>query len=147
MPTNLWLALLVFFLGVISVLGFGLISASMFMLINAKGWNDPVKWVIGTLQGLVCAVYFPITILPNWLQKLALCLPQTYAIDALRRLFLATSPRGVTLATQGWFSLAPLSADVLILCFLLLLLLPLGLLFFKLGLRKAKNDGCLSRWT
>lgn len=148
MPTSLYLVLLVFILGVVSVLGFGLISASMFMLINAKGWNDPVKWIVSTLQGLVCGIYYPITILPNWLQKIGLCLPQTYAIDAVRRLFLRISPSTITLSPQEWFSFTtPLGADILILCLFLLFLLPLGFFSFKLGLRKAKSDGCLSRWT
>jgi len=148
MPTSLYLVLFVFILGVVSVLGFGLISASMFMLINAKGWNDPVKWIVSTLQGLVCGIYYPITILPNWLQKIGLCLPQTYAIDAVRRLFLRISPSTITLSPQEWFSFTtPLGADILILCLFLLFLLPLGFFSFKLGLRKAKSDGCLSRWT
>lgn len=150
MPTSLCLVLLVFILGIVSVLGFGLISASMFMLINAKGWNDPIKWIVSTLQGLVCGIYYPITILPDWLQKIGLCLPQTYAIDAVRRLFLGISPSTITLSPQEWFSFTPLGAlgaDILILCLFLLFLLPMGFLSFKLGLKKAKSDGCLSRWT
>lgn len=130
-------------LAAIAVLGFGLISASMFMLINAKGFNDPVGWLVMVLQGLVTGAYFPIDQLPAVLQAMAKGLPQTYAIDAARRLLLpetATTP----LVTIG--GLSPLQSDFLLLAFFLGILPVLGWFAFRAGLRKAQRDGGLSRW-
>ncbi len=75
-------------LAAVAVLGFGLMSAAMFMLINAKGWNDPISWLVGILQGLVTGALFPIAELPAVLQVTAKCLPQTYAIAVARRTLL-----------------------------------------------------------
>ncbi len=140
---DMLLALLVLALAALGVLGFGLMSAAMFMLINAKGWNDPIAWLVSVLQGLVTGVYFPIALLPGWLHTLALWLPQTYALDAARRLLLHTS--GSPLLGAG--TLQPLQADLIVLFVFALLLPLLGASLFAAGLTKAKQDGGLSRWT
>ena len=144
---NYGMAVVVLLLSILSVLGFGLMSGAMFMLINAKGWNDPIKWTISTLQGLVCGVYFPISVLPGWLQKVSLCLPQTYAIDAARRVMLTQAAIRETVPIHSLLPTSPLIADVLVLVIFTVILIPLGWLIFKLGLVKARRDGGLSRWT
>lgn len=130
-------------LAAVAVLGFGLMSAAMFMLINAKGFNDPIGWLIGVLQGLVTGAYFPIAELPVWLQVMAKCLPQTYAIDAARRLLLPETTTGALVRIGG---LSPLQSDFLVLALFLVVLPALGWLMFRAGLRKAQRDGGLSRW-
>jgi hypothetical protein len=127
----------------LAVLGFGFMSAATFTLLNAKGWNDPIAWIVGILQGLVTGVYFPITVLPGWLHALALLLPQTYALDAARRLLLNSA------STPALLHVAHLSAvqsNLLALGVAALLLPCLGAGLFT-GLAKARNDGDLSRWT
>jgi ABC-2 type transport system permease protein len=139
---DMLLAGLVIVLGLVAVLGIGFISASTFMLINAKGFNDPVAWAVGILQGLVAGAYFPPADLPTPLYALARLLPQTYAIDALRRLLLADHPP--TLARIG--SLSPLASDLLLLtCFTTVTTIA-GFTTFRAGMRKARADGGLSRW-
>jgi ABC-2 type transport system permease protein len=143
-PSNLLLALLALALATLAVLGFGFASAAMFMLINAKGNNDPISWLVGVLQGLVTGVYFPTTLLPTPLAAAALLLPQTYAIDVAHRLLLpdAETPR---LPVHG--ALPPVTVDLLVLLFLAVVLPILGGLVFRSGVRKARRDGGLSRWT
>ncbi len=138
------LTLLALLLAAVAVLGFGLMSAAMFMLINAKGWNDPISWIVGILQGLVTGVYFPITLLPGWLHALAMLLPQTYAIDAARRLLLANAGSPPLLEIG---SLSAVQADPIALACAALILPALGAALFAAGLAKARNDGGLSRWT
>jgi ABC-2 type transport system permease protein len=141
------MALGVLVLSILSVLGFGYMSAAMFMLANAKGGNEPINWFISTLQGLVSGVYFPISVMPNWLQWISLCLPQTYGIDAARRLLLVGKSGDVTIPTQALLPFSPLVTDIMMLILFIVILLPLGLWVFKLGLNKAKVDGGLSRWS
>lgn len=142
--TNVLLAMLVLALAALAVLGFGFMSAATFTLLNAKGWNDPIAWIVGILQGLVTGVYFPISVLPGWLHALALLLPQTYALDAARRLLL-NSAGTPALLHAGQLS-APQS-DLLALGVAALVLPGLGAALFAAGLAKARNDGGLSRWT
>jgi ABC-type polysaccharide/polyol phosphate export permease len=130
-------------LAVIAVLGFGLMAASTFMLINAKGFNNPVSWLIGILQGLVTGAYFPVQELPSVLQGIAKCLPQTYAIDIARRLLLDTTPT-TSLLTIGFLS--PVASSFVMLSGFVLLVPALGAWMFHLGMRKAQSDGGLSRW-
>lgn len=132
----------VILLATIAVLGIGFISASMFTLINAKGFNDPISWVVGVLQGLVAGAYFPPSELPGPLHTLALLLPQTYAIDAVRRLLLDDDQP--LLAQFG--SLSPLATDLVILSIATSITVTLGAVCFQLGLCKARADGALSRW-
>lgn len=131
-------------LAVIAVLGFGLMAASTFMLINAKGFFNPVSWLIGILQGLVAGAYFPIQELPGLLQAIAKCLPQTYAIDIARRLLLDAAP-SASLLTFG--SLSPVASGFLMLAGFVIVLPALGGWMFRLGMRKAQLDGGLSRWS
>jgi lipooligosaccharide transport system permease protein len=142
-PGDALLAVAALLLAAVAVLGFGLISAAMFMLINAKGFNDPVGWLVMVLQGLVTGAYFPVDQLPPVLQAMARCLPQAYAIDAARRLLLPDTETA-PLVTVG--VLSPLASDFLLLALFLTILPPLGWLTFRTGLRKAQRDGGLSRW-
>ena len=115
----------------------------MFMLINAKSWKDPVGWLVMVLQGLVTGAYFPVHQLPAALQAMAKCPPQTYAIDAARRLLLPETETAPLLTIGG---LSPLASDFLVLALFLVALPTLGWLTFRAGLRKAQRDGGLSRW-
>jgi ABC-type polysaccharide/polyol phosphate export permease len=143
-PQEALTALAALLLAAVAVLGFGLMSAAMFMLINAKGGNDPVSWLIGILQGLVTGAYFPVSELPALLQALAKCLPQTYAIDVARRMLLAD---GAVAPVVTIGSLSPLQSDFVMLGGFVLVLPVLGILLFRKGLRKARFDGGLSRWS
>jgi ABC-2 type transport system permease protein len=142
-PGEVLLAVAALLLATIAVLGFGLMSAAMFTLINAKGFSNPVSWLVGVLQGLVTGAYFPVSELPGWLQAMAKCLPQTYAVDAARRLLLDDAA-GAPLVTIG--ALSPLASDLVILGGFLVVLPALGAWLFRLGMRKAQADGGLSRW-
>lgn len=130
-------------LAAVAVLGFGLMSAAMFMLINAKGWNDPISWLVGILQGLVTGAFFPIAELPTVLQVMARGLPQTYAIDIARRLLLDDH------SAAPLVPIGPLSAvqsDFVLLGGFVVVLPLAGAMLFRAGLRKARFDGGLSRW-
>jgi ABC-2 type transport system permease protein len=137
------LALVALVLGALGTLGFGLMSGAMFMLLNAKGWNDPVAWLVGILQGLVAGAYFPVTLLPGPLHAVALLLPQTYAIDAARRLLLPGASLPPLVGTGG---LSPVASDLAALSVLSAVVLAAGTVLFRAGLEKARRDGGLSRW-
>jgi ABC-type polysaccharide/polyol phosphate export permease len=142
-PSDLVLSIVALFMCVLAVLGFGLMSAAMFMLVNAKGWNDPVGWLVLMLQGLVTGAYFPVHELPTFLMLVAKLMPQTYAIDLARRLLLSGPEPGPLLRIG---ELTAVQVDVLILFVFLMIVPPMGAWCFRAGLRKAQRDGGLSRW-
>ena len=60
--------LVVLILAVIALTGLGLAGASTFTLLNAKNWDsNPIGWLVGFGVTLLSGVYFPPTVLPEWL--------------------------------------------------------------------------------
>jgi ABC-type polysaccharide/polyol phosphate export permease len=142
-PGEVMLTALALLMSAVAVLGFGLLSASMFMLVNAKGFNDPIGWVVLVLQGLVTGAYFPVHELPALLRLLAMGMPQTYGIDLARRQLLP-GPAPEPILRLG--SLSPAQSDLIMLALFVLIVPLLGIWCFRAGLRKAQIDGGLSRW-
>lgn len=59
----------------------GIIAGSLIIYFKR---GDPLAWFISSLTGLIGGVYFPISVLPGWLETVARLVPVTYALDALR---------------------------------------------------------------
>lgn len=145
-PSSWSAAVLVFVLGAVAVLGLGLISASTFSLLNAKGNDEPLGWGIHLLQGLVTGLYFPVMLLPHFMQYVGLLLPHTYAIDSMRRLFLSHSSPPSLLVHQ-WFGADPIIVNIGCLCACIGIYMPLGIHLFARGMKKSREVGSLSRWS
>jgi len=122
---------LILILTVTSLVGLGMISAS-FILVFKRG--DPLNWLITNFSTLLSGVYFPVTILPIWLQKISSLIPFTYTLNTLRHALLSGSS-GIT----------PLR-DMFILVFFSIVFLPLGIFSIHYGLRKAKIKGSLGQY-
>ncbi|MFH2204590.1 MAG: ABC transporter permease [Elusimicrobiota bacterium] len=58
------------------------VLAGSFILYFKRG--DPVNWIMGTLSQFLGGVYFPVAVLPSWLGGLALLLPVTHGLHAMR---------------------------------------------------------------
>ena len=89
---------------------------------------------------LVSGVYFPVEVLPGWLQPFAAISPATYALSASRKLLGIDGP----VTTDG----APLAAvlpELLILTLMGALMIPLGLYVFARVEAWAKRTGKLKR--
>jgi ABC-2 type transport system permease protein len=128
---NIPAAILILILNTICFSAIGIIAASM-ILIFKKG--DPLTWIFGSLSGLLGGTLYPITIMPDFLQKIAEILPITHALRAMRHAVI-----------QG-YSLAALSSDILFLLVFALALIPISMIIFKLALKKAKKDGSLVKY-
>jgi len=138
-PQHLGLFCLVLVLAILAISGFGLVSASTFLLWDVKGSVEPVSWVVTTIAGLVSGTMFPPEIFLIYfppLYYLAKAIPHTYALDALRRIWL----NGDTLATPI------IQQEMLILCVFCVILLPLGVGMFLYGIKRAERTGKLARW-
>ena len=128
---NILAAIIILVLSTICFSAIGIMAAGM-ILIFKRG--DPLTWVFGTVSSLLGGTLYPITIMPLWLQKIAMLLPITHALRAMRHAII-----------QG-YSLKALSLDIYLLMFFCLVLVPISLVVFKFALKKAKKDGSLMKY-
>jgi len=118
-------------LALLSHLPIGILSAG-FILIFKRG--DPVTLILGHVSALLGGVYFPLQVLPQWVQNVAQFLPFTHALEGLRQ------------AVLNGKGLGELGTQVAILGAFAVVLLPLSLAFFAWTVRQAKRLGTLSQF-
>lgn len=127
----------ILFLLIVGLSGIGLISASMFILADAKGEIEPINWAMSTMTLLVSGVLFPYESFLDFFPPLyyvAIALPQTWAISGIR---------GLIFEGGGVESALPILG---ILALFALILFPLGVAMFRLGIRKGERMGSLAKW-
>mgnify|MGYP001573180454 CR=1 FL=1 len=124
-------AVIVLVLAILSFSALGIISAS-FIMVFKRG--NPLGWIMASLEGLIGGVYFPVTVLPAWLQIAAKFFPITYAI------------RAIELAVYRGYPPARLLGEIGFLLAFSVVLLPASLAFFKFSVRKARRDGSLGQY-
>jgi ABC-2 type transport system permease protein len=128
---NVPAALLVMVLSIASFSGIGLLSAAIVLIVK-KG--DPVGWLLGGASSLLAGVYYPISVLPGWLEPFSRILPLTYALDAMRLAMLKGS------------SIFELRFDILVLLGFTVIFTPLAFVAFRRALRRAKMEGSLIQY-
>jgi ABC-2 type transport system permease protein len=128
---NYWAALVVLAVCSVSLVGFGVVAAVMPLLSPEKG--QQVTYIISALLLLVSGVYYPVKVLPEWMQVMAQFSPVTYALEGSRAALLG----GANLP-QMWDSLWPLLIMGVV-------FVPMGLFVFNLGESYAKRTGKLKR--
>jgi ABC-2 type transport system permease protein len=128
---NFLTAVVVLILSIASFSGIGILSAAVVLVVK-KG--DPIAWLFGGVSTLLAGVYYPITVLPDWLTPLSHVLPMTYALDAMR------------LAMLRGYSLSQIRLDVLALLGFTVVLTPLAFLAFRKALKQAKREGSLIQY-
>ena len=128
---NYWGALLVLVLCSVSLVGFGTVAAVLPLLSPEKG--QQVSYIVSSLLLLVSGVYYPVDVLPGWMQAIATVSPVTYALDGSRQALL----EGAGVA-QLWEDIWPLIIMGVV-------FVPLGLWIFHVGESYAKRTGKLKR--
>jgi len=136
--SNLPDVLVILILAVAALTGLGLAGGSTFTLLNAKRWGaNPVEWLVGFGVTLLSGVYFPPTVLPKWLQRVGEYLPQTHALHAARLVLSGGATLGDPMIADNITFLLKFTA----------LTLPIGVILFAAGIRKAEREGSLTRWS
>jgi ABC-2 type transport system permease protein len=113
----------------VSFIGVGMMTAVLPLISPEKGTQ--LGFVAQGLMLVVSGVYYPVSVLPTWMQWIAKISPATYALRGNRRQILEGSG-------LAW-------ADVWPLLVIGTLSIPLGLLVFRAGERYAKKHGKLKR--
>jgi len=78
---DLLAAVTVFFLTVIAFAGFGMLWASVVMLVKR---GDSIMSLAGSLMILLSGVIFPVSMLPGWMSSLAEFIPLTHGLEGMR---------------------------------------------------------------
>lgn len=128
---NVVSTLVITVLSIISFKSLSMISAG-FILVFKKG--DPVSWLISIFVELLGGVYFPVTVLPEWLEIISRFFPVTYAI------------RSVEMAIYQGATLSDLSSDIFGLVCFSIVLLPAGIFTLRYAVNQAKRDGSLTQY-
>lgn len=121
----------ILFLTTFSFYSFGLFSASYVLVFKKGSFVEPLLEGFSSFLG---GVYFPLTLLPLWVQKISNFIPLTYMLRTFRLCLLKGTP------------LASLGTDLLILVLLTLVLFPISVWTFGKALKKAKKDGSLTHY-
>jgi ABC-2 type transport system permease protein len=124
-------ALVVLAVGSISFFGIGLMTAVLPLISPERGMQIGV--VAHGMILVVSGIYYPVSVLPGWMQALSTISPATYALDGIRDAILD----GASLSTMG-DELWPLVVIGVV-------SIPLGLAVFGAGERYAKRNGKLKR--
>jgi ABC-2 type transport system permease protein len=124
-------ALLLLAVASLSFVGIGMVTAVLPLISPEKGAQ--LGFVAQGLLLVVSGVYYPVSVMPEWMQWLARLSPATYALDGIRDAVLDGAGVGAV-----WGDLWPLAL-------MGMGAIPLGLLVFRTGERYAKRTGKLKR--
>ena len=126
----------------LAFVGLGLMAAALPVMSPERGAE--ATHIFQGLLLLVSGVYYPVEVLPVWLQPLSWISPATYSLAACRKLVGVGNPASTPEQLAG----APLSAvtfELLMLALMGVLLIPLGLWVFGRIELWAKHTGKLKR--
>src|SRR5436189_6122303 len=122
-------ALVILMIASISFIGIGMMTAVLPLISPEKGTQ--LGFVAQGLMLVVSGVYYPVSVMPEWMQWIAKISPATYALRGCR----ASIVEGAGLE---WANVWPL-------LIIAVLATPIGLAIFKVGERYAKKHGKLKR--
>jgi ABC-2 type transport system permease protein len=130
---NYLTAVFMLLVGSISFIGFGIGAAVLPLLYTEKGMQ--MSFIVRAILLLISGVYYPIEVLPAWMQPLARISPATYVLDGLRAGLLYNKP---IWSPEIWNNTWPLIISAI-------LSVPLGIYIFGIAERYAKRTGRLKR--
>ena len=138
---NLSGMLVVVLTGSVAFTGMGLIAAILPVMSPEQGAQ-----ATNILQGavlLISGIYYPVSVLPTWLQPFSYISPATYVLSASRKL-IGIDPESGVLTGQG-VSLSEVWPELMILAVMGICMVPFGLWIFSIVENWAKRTGKLKR--
>jgi len=128
---NLVTALVLMFVGSLSIVGIGMMAATLPLIWVERG--DQMVFVLQSLLLLISGVYYSVEILPEWMQLIASFSPATYILDGVRQGLIDGVP------------ITDLGGHLLPLAVMAVVFIPLGVWVFGKAERYAKRTGKLKR--
>ena len=115
----------------VSFIGIGMMTAVLPLISPEKGMQ--MGFIAQGILLVISGVYYPVSVLPQWMQWLSTISPATYAL------------RGIRHAILNGDGVAALWGDIWPLLVIGVVAIPLGLFIFGVGERHAKRHGKLKR--
>lgn len=128
---NVGAALLILAVASFSFLGFGTIVAVFPLMSPEKG--SQIAGIVEGILLMVSGVYYETSVLPAWMQKIAVFSPATYTLRGMRRALIEGA------------SISQLTDCLVPLVIMGIILIPLGLRIFEWGETHCKRTGKLNR--
>jgi len=128
---NFAAALVVLAVASVSFIGIGMMTAVLPLISPEKGMQ--MGFIAQGVLLVISGVYYPVSVLPQWMQWLSTISPATYALRGIRHAIL--NGAGVTTLWGDIWPLIVIGAVAV----------PLGLYIFGVGERHAKRHGKLKR--
>ncbi|MDQ2951270.1 MAG: ABC transporter permease [Chloroflexota bacterium] len=128
---NVLSAVVLLAVGALAFIGLGIASAAFPLMWTEKGLQ--MAYILQAVVLLVSGVYYPVSVLPGWMQLLSVISPATYVIRGMRAA-LMDGADVVTLWPEVWPALVVGVISI-----------PLGLRLFVAVERYAKKTGRLKR--
>ncbi len=119
--------------GSVSFIGFGIAASVLPLLFTERG--SQMSYIVRAVLLLVSGVYYPVKVLPGWMQPLASISPATYVLNGLRAALLNNQ---VIWSTEIWSYTWPLIITGIV-------SIPISIYIFKIAERYAKRTGKLKR--
>ena len=124
-------AMLLLAIASVSFIGIGMMTAVLPLISPEKGTQ--IGYIAQGLMLVVSGVYYPVSVLPQWMEWIATVSPATYAL------------RGIRAAIIDGDGVGLLWGDIWPLILIGVVSIPLGLWIFNRGERYAKRHGKLKR--
>jgi len=139
---NLFGVFIVLLVSMLAFVGLGLMAAVLPVMSPERGAE--ATHIFQGLLLLVSGVYYPVAVLPKWIQPLSALSPATYTLSACRKLVGIGNPASTPEHLAG----APLSSvmfELVVLVLMGVVLIPSGLWVFGRVEQWAKHTGKLKR--
>jgi ABC-2 type transport system permease protein len=128
---DLFAALTIFLLTVLSFMGVGILWAAVVLLVKR---GESLMMVAGYVVVISTGIFFPVSMLPPWLQKVSAIIPLTPALDAMRSALLNGS------------SIVQLAPLLLKMVGFAVVLMSVGILGFTAAVNLARKTGSLTQY-
>ena len=128
---NLPSGLLILFMLVLATVPFGIVASSFLIAFRRAG---PLQTLVVLFSQFLGGIYYPVNMIPTWVEKVSWALPVTYALRAFR---------SVLIDGRG---LRDVAGDLAILAAMTVVLLGGSLLFLRASLRYARRSGSLAQY-
>jgi ABC-2 type transport system permease protein len=130
---NYLTAVYMLLIGSVSFIGFGIGAAVLPLLYTERG--SQMSYIVRAILLLVSGVYYPVNVLPTWMQPLARISPATYVLEGLRASILRNQ---IIWSAEIWSYTWPLIITGVV-------SIPISITIFRIAERYAKRTGKLKR--
>lgn len=126
---NLAGAILVLLITIPIFMMLGIISSSLIILIKR---GDPIYWIFSSVGSILAGMLFPVSVMPLWLQKIAILMPLTHSLEAMRLLILKD------------YKVSEVISSVYALLIFCIVFVPVTYLINKACMKLARKNGSFS---